>query len=295
MKHIITLSSILSVASLFAQPTIQYSDVSTGVTTLSVYSMTDPGTAVEPSTGANQTWDFSSMQFVLAGTAVLGPSTGTPYAASYPDANWIWSTIPTVGAADYMYMAMSASGLENVASHVPSDPNVYSDFQKIMQFPFAFGTSFTDAYVSPDHTGTETWSYEGHGTLITSMGTFTNQLKLKSSDGSLVIWNASPLYPRVIGSSSNVMLFGPLTTGVAEAGAPVLSVFPVPANTSLNITGISGTAQWNIMDLQGRVILSGASITGPQTAVDIAPLAQGEYLLSVQEVAGRRVVRFQKQ
>lgn len=295
MKQIITLSSFLSVASLFAQPTIQYSDVSTGATTLSVYAMTDPGTASEPSTGANQTWDFSSMQFAMAGTAVLGSSVGTPYAASYPSANWTWVISPLVGPADYLYLVLSASGMDNVATHVPSAPNVYTDHQRIMQFPFAYGTSFTDTYASPDHTGSQTWSYEGQGTLVTSLGTFTNQLKLKSTDGDMVIWNASPLYPRVIANSSSVMLFGPSTTGVAETAASPLSVFPVPAKTSLNIMGISGAAQWSIMDLQGRVILGGGSFTGPQAMVDITTLAQGEYLLSVQEAAGRRMVRFQKQ
>ncbi len=295
MKQIITFSSILSIASLFAQPTIQFSDVSTGVTTLSVYSMTDPGTADEPSNGANQTWDLSSVQFAATGTAALGTASGTPYAASYPAANWAWVNSPTVGPADYLYMVLSASGMENVATHVPAAPNEYTDYQKIMQFPFAFGSSFTDTYASPDHTGSDTWTYEGHGTLITSIGTFTDQLKLKSSDDDVVIWNASPLYPRVIASSSGVMLFGPLTTGVADAGASPLVVFPVPAGTFLTILGICGTAQWKVMDLQGRVILNGGSFTGPQATVDIASLAQGEYLMSVQEVAGRRMVRFQKQ
>ena len=295
MKQITTLTCMLGVAGLVAQPTIQFSDVPTGATTLSVYSMTDPGTVQEPSTGANQTWDFSSAQFALAGTAVLGTAVGTPYASAYPTANWTWVISPTVGAADYLYLASDASGMENVATHVPSAPNVYSDHQKIMQFPFAFGTSFTDAFASPDHTGTDTWTYEGHGTLITSEGTFTNQLKLKSSDDDMVIWNASPLYPRVIANSSGVTLFGPSTTGVAETEASHLSVFPIPATTSLNILGINGTAQWSIMDLQGRMILSGRTLAGQEAPLDITPLVTGEYLLSVQEATGRRVVRFQKQ
>lgn len=275
MKQIITLASLFSVASLLAQPTIQYADVSTGVTTLSVYTLTDPGTASEPGPGANQTWDLGSVQLAMTGTATLGTSTGTPYAATYPSANWTWVISPSGGSVDYMYLVLSTSGMENVATHVPAAPNVYTDYQKIMQFPLAFGNAFTDAYASPGHTGTDTWTYDGHGTLITPIGTFADQLKLTSSDDDVVIWNASPLYPRIIANSDGIMLFGPSTVGVSEAEASPLTVFPVPANTSLNVMGISGTARWSIMDLQGRAILGGGSFKGPQATVDITALAQG--------------------
>lgn len=294
MRTSATLFTILAAAALSAQPTLEFSDVPTGNTTLTVYQLTDPGNIVEPSTGANQTWDFSSGTFAAAGNAVMGPSAGTPFAANYPAANWAWTITPTVGAADYLYMVLNNSGMENVAAHVPADPNVYTDFQRIMQFPMAFGASFVDAFTSPDHTGTDTWTYAGHGTLITPIGTFTDQVMMVGSDDDVVLWNASPLYPRVIANEDGVMLFGPSSTGVAERIAPALAVFPVPASTALNITGITATAQWSVVDLQGRTLLTGRTTDPTRTQVDIAALAEGDYLFTVVDAAGRRSIRFQK-
>ena len=294
MKTTATLFTLLAATGLCAQPTLQYADVPTGNFALSVYAMTDPGTAQEPTAGTGQTWDFSSATFTLAGTAVLGPSTGTPYAASYPSANWAWAITPIVGDADYLYMDLSASGMDNVATHVPSAPNVYTDHQRIMQFPMAYGASFQDTYASPDHTGAQTWSYAGHGTLITSIGTFTDQVMMTSTDDDMVIWNASPLYPRVIANSSGVTLFGPSATGVAENSTGPLAVFPVPATTVLAITGITAAAQWSVVDLQGRTLLTGRTNGPANMQLDVAALAEGNYVLTVLGDAGRRSVRFQK-
>jgi hypothetical protein len=294
MKPTTTLIALLASTALLAQPTLEFSDVPTGNTSLSVYQLTDPGNIVEPSTGANQTWDFSSGTFAAAGNAVMGPSAGTPYAASYPAANWTWAITPTVGAADYLYLVLNSSGMENVASHVPTAPNVYTNYQRIMQFPIAFGASFVDAFTSPDHSGTDTWTYAGHGTLITPIGTFTDQVMMVGSDDDIVIWNASPLYPRVIANEDGVTLFGPGSTGVAENGRMALGVFPVPASTTLTITGTTTTAQWSIVDLQGRTLLAGRTTDMTRVQVDIAELAEGEYLLTVLDAAGRRTIRFQK-
>lgn len=294
MKTTLTLSTLLAATALCAQPTLQYADVPTSNLLLTVYTLTDPGNVQDPSAGANQTWDFSSATFAPSGTAVLGPSTGTPYAATYPTANWAWSITPTAGMADYLYMVLSATGMENVATNVPTDPNVYTDHQRIMQFPLAFGASFSDTYASPDHTGSQTWTYEGHGTLITPIGTFSDQVILVSTDDDLVIWNASPLYPRVVANSGGVMLFGPSTTGIAENINMALTVFPVPATTALNITGIIAAAQWSVVDLQGRTLLTGRTTDPTRTQVDIATLAEGDYLLNVVDATGRRSVRFQK-
>jgi hypothetical protein len=294
MKNTSTLIAILASATLLAQPTLQYDEVPTGNITLSVHTLSDPGNAQQPSAGANQTWDFSSATFAPSGTAVLGPSAGTPFAASYPEANWSWAITPTGGSVDHLYLALGASGMENVATHVPAAPNVYTDHQRIMQFPMAFNTSFFDAFTSSDHTGADTWTYAGHGTLITPIGSFSDQAMMVSSDGDLVIWNISPMYPRVIADGNSVMLFGPGTTGVAEERAAALAVFPVPASTTLNITGITATAVWSVTDTQGRTLLTGNASDLSGSPLDIAPLAQGEYLLFVLDGNGRRSVRFQK-
>ena len=51
--------------------------------------------------------------------------------------------------------------METVASRVPSAPNAYTECDRFLQFPLAFGGSYTNNYASPDNTATQTWTYEG--------------------------------------------------------------------------------------------------------------------------------------
>ncbi len=290
-----TLPVILAATGLVAQPTCQYANVDMTPLGYTVYTITDPGSAVEPSPGANQTWNFSTVVLGQIGTAVLGTSVGTPYAATYPAANFTFAFTITGGATEYNYIAASTNGLETVASHVPSAPNVYTDYDRFLQFPLALGGSYTNVYASPDNTGTQTWTYEGYGTLITPLGTFTNQMKLKNSDGDVVIWNEAPLFPRFIGDSNGTQLFMPGITAVDEPtnNAPTISVYPMPASTQLTVTGLNGVARWTVLDAQGRLLLQGNS-TASTDLIPIASLTEGNYVLMVIDVSGRRAVRFQK-
>ncbi len=95
MRPIATLSILVLSTALAAQPTLQFADIPTSAITLDWYLLTDPGSITEPSNGIGQTWDFTSATWDLAGTVTFAPAAGTPYASTYPAANYVFIFTPT--------------------------------------------------------------------------------------------------------------------------------------------------------------------------------------------------------
>ena len=296
MKQTFTLAGLVLVLSTTAQPTLQFSNWPTGALGFTAHILVDPGSVVsEPSDGADQTWDFSSATFAPMGTAELRPAAGTPFATTYPAANWAFINTPTGMTPNHVYMQVSATGVEDVATNVPDASNPYTDYERILAFPTTLGGNWTDTYASIDHTGTQTWTYGGHGTLITALGSFSNQLKTKNADGDIVFWNAAPLFPRLIANSSGVFLHELAPVSIGEATAPVaLIISPNPVADVLNVSGIGQASQWSITDMLGRTLLSTTGRSTSLQGIDVSALAVGNYLFVVGDAATTRTVHFIK-
>ena len=65
---------------------------------------------------------------------------------------------------------------------MPSAPTVYTDYDRFLQFPLAFGGSYTNNYASPGQYCHADVDLRRLRTTITPLGTFTEQMK--NSDGS---------------------------------------------------------------------------------------------------------------
>ena len=297
MKKIITLLGCSMVLIASAQTSLQFANWPTAGSSSTMYVLTDPGSAQAPTPGIDQTWDYSSVTFAQAGVAAIAPAAGTPYAASYPEANYVYAVTPTGMPTAYNYMLVNSTSVQNVATDVPADANVYTDYNQILQFPIQFGGSFTDSYVSPDNTGSSTWLCAGDGTLITSFGTFTDIVAMYDEDNDdLVFWNSDPVYPRMISNSSGVFFFMPGSVGTNEYPAPAaeFAVFPNPAATSITVIGAPDADTWKIIDLQGRELASGNWITASDRTINIEALATGQYLLISNGAYGSATTRFVK-
>jgi hypothetical protein len=282
MKILFTILGCSTVLIAPAQTSLEYANWPVAGQSLTMYVLTDPGSAQAPTPGINQTWDYSSVTFAQAGTAAIAPAAGTPYAASFPEANYVYSVTPTGMATGYNYMLVNSTSVQNVATDVPADPNVYTDYNQILQFPIQFGGSFTDSYASPDNTGSSTWLAAGDGTLITSFGTFTDVVLLyDQANDDLVFWNSSPIFPRLISNSSGVTMFMPGTVGMEENGMGMAQpiVFPNPASSALQVVGSEAHSTWRIVDLQGREMLQGSWTDAGGRTIDIQTLANGQYVL----------------
>lgn len=296
MRSVITLISLGCVFALAAQPTLLQSNIATGGLSLDMYVLTDTGNADYPADGANQTWDLSGVTLVQSGTLSFVPASSTPYAANYPAANWAWSQTITGVGLDVIYLDISSTGIEVLARGVPLNVVSYSDPTRIVQFPMDYGDSYVDTYLGTGVNGTPTWTYSGHGTLITPLGTTTNVAKVMNDEGDMMLWNNAPLYPLVIDNGDFILFYGldtnnPVQEVSAEAGP---TVFPNPAVNTLWMDGTVGTGSWSIMDTQGRQLRTGSTTPGVQ-ALDVNGLAAGSYLLVLRDGAGNRTVRFTKQ
>ena len=289
MKKRSTLSTLLTLSTTFliAQPVIQNSNVGNASVQVGIV-VGATGTATN---GANVTWNVSASQMQALGTAIHGPAAGTPFAGQYPTATRaVTTTIPGFGSY-YTYWRTSTTGLELLADGVGTgQADDYSDPIKLLQFPGNYLSSFTDPWNIPGtNQSTADWSYVGYGTLVTSMGTFTNVVKMYDSDFERTIfWNTSPLYPILdLDFENDGTIWAPgVGIGIEElASAPAFNMFPSPANSVLNIVLESATNERltiGIYDAQLRLVRSELMIGG-RTLVDVSALRSGMYFVKVGE------------
>jgi hypothetical protein len=293
MIRTLTLSAFCLATTAQAQVTLDYGLLDQDGMQLTMYLVTDPGSSTVPSDGTNQTWDLSTVTLQPIGTLDFISATGTPFAANYPGANWVWLQTVTGVGSEYMYLDIDQNGIAVHATGVPLNTNDYIDPKLVMLFPMNYGQSFTDNYTDEDGPASVTWSYTGHGTVVTPLGSYSNTVKLVSTEDDLLLWNTSPLHPLVIDDGTDVLAFGPSTTGMADLAGITAKVYPNPCDNLLFVD-VSGAAPWRIVDLQGRTLRTG-SFNGMGTQViDIADLATGSYLLVLDEARAQRSVRFSR-
>lgn len=283
-----------------AQPVLQFENMPASPTLLDWYMVTDFGTAVPPSDGEAQVWDFTSVTLELMGTATMRDAVGTPYAAVYPDANWVLQYYHNAsGAIFYTYSRVLTTGVEAVANEVPVSTTEYTDYKRIMQFPFAYGNTFTDAYQEVGGAmQSVTRSYTGYGTAQTPVGDLAGLAKISSSEGGIELYNSTPFYPAIlINSDGSVFVFTPSNSGVREdAVSARLTVYPSATSDELNVSVPQGAqnAEWSITDPSGRLVLSGTLPMQGTVSLHVGTLAPGPYHLSMQGRNQRWTAAFQR-
>lgn len=297
MKSILLSLPILAAVGTSAQPVLQYANLNLVGKTFPVHVMTDAGTADPTADGANVTWDFSSITLQMnVGTASFVDPASTPYASSYPTSN-LAQVVTTPLGTSYNYFLLTASSLDMLAEDVGgTSPQTYTDPKTPLQFPLAYQDSYVDNYTSGGSSGTVTRVYSAYGTVILPTGTYTYVVKVTSSSGDIDYYHSNPLEPLGhIDSDGMVIVYGDATMGVADLGhVPVLSAMPNPATDNVEVTGLARNAQWQLVDLQGRVLLNGTANAAP-LQLNMGTLAAGPYALVVLDGNARRSIRVVKQ
>jgi hypothetical protein len=130
----------------------------------------DPG----PS-GANVTWDFSTISPGNTTVLTIVTPSSTPNGANYPSA-----TIAADFGGYYEYMIANTSFFARSGIDV-GFPMVYSDEEKILTYPFTYNSTFTDSFaasfLTTNRTGVVTGTADAYGTLILPWGTVSNVLR----------------------------------------------------------------------------------------------------------------------
>jgi len=140
-------------------------------------SYVDPGTS-----GANQTWNLSSMSGTTNSTmSFVLPST-TANGSSFPQAN---VACTTTGSTSIGYYKASATALQTCGAY-GSIAMIYSDFEDMLRYPCTYNSTYIDPwatqFVSGGYTfyrkGNTTVTADSYGTLITPNGTYTNVMRV---------------------------------------------------------------------------------------------------------------------
>ena len=295
MRKTLTPLAGLLLISLSAQNTIQYSDLDPFGVATNMHLLTSPASIPTLSNGANQSWDLSSITLQNIGTQAFATAVGTPYAATYPTANWVWSQTVTGLGTGYTYLNITSSGIDLLARNVPISTVDFSDPSQVMKFPFSLGQSYSDTYVNTNGGSTMMWTYSGHGTAITPLGTFTNVAKVESTEGTVLLWSITPLYPIMIADVDNTLFFIQNNVGVNEHEGSTFQTWPNPCRDLLNLASVVNGSEWSILDAQGRILSNGQITMSGDQQVDVSGLATGSYVLVLKAGDVIRHARFVKE
>ena len=140
--------------------------------------------------GANQTWDFSSLQgqFEIHFN-ILDPA-DTPETDEFPDASFVWNIVEF---ESFFYYKNTDESISQMGTAVASDTEttflvINTELEEALQFPITFGTTYDyhteyDNYLfgSLLNSGQRdaTLTADGYGTIITPYGTHENALRIK--------------------------------------------------------------------------------------------------------------------
>ncbi|MGZ3862558.1 MAG: T9SS type A sorting domain-containing protein [Bacteroidia bacterium] len=278
------LASVLTVATLttVAQPVIQYGNMPAGQS-FNLYNLSGVNVSgIASQTGPNVTWDISSATPALVGTADLLDINSTPYAASYPAANFAIRFNPTGGSSVYSLFNIASTIWEEVANNVGSGGATdFIDYRTTLPYPFTYNLTNSDNYQkSGQAVKSISHHYDAYGTLITSFGTITNVVRDMLTDNgstSASAYATSPyVYPLLQVSGSGVTLWVASLNGVEKYNAAniKMEVYPNPAQNSISIFTNASINTLEICDVNGK-----AHIKTNQATIDVSQLSSGVYFI----------------
>src|SRR5690606_5871590 len=150
------------------QPVIRSNNVSQNFNAELYYAEVPSGFSVGQA-GANRVWNFSTLDGMLLGTQAAVPVAGSPFASSFPQANYCY-TMNSIFSEEtsYFYHRLTATAFEIYSLGFGGE--VGEDFQlnprTYVTFPYTFNTVFTDTYQRSEDPlpVTVTATYDAYGT-----------------------------------------------------------------------------------------------------------------------------------
>ncbi len=298
MKNLILLVVLFINSTIFSQPVLNSTDISTtGSLTATTLTANASGFSAGLA-GANQVWDYSSLILTPAGTGTTTIAGSTPFAASFPDANLIYKT--TFGSDSfYTYYKLTTTKQELVG--YSSDTNVIINFspnpQTVYSFPFTYGLVANDTYSTTfDPTANNPFSitYDAYGTLITPYGTFNNVIRSKKLDGitSDYTWFTTNPFQVILSASissagvaSNVRFSQPsnLST-IQNILNSQFEIYPNPTSGSFTVKNIifSNNENFiNVYDVLGNQIINSQKIDSDSKDFDLNNATTGLYFIKI--------------
>ena len=143
----------------------------------------DTNNITQGNSGANQTWSFLSLVRQDSNSINFVSASSTPYSAQFPTSN----IASTDDNSNFNYMTTSSSNLFVNGYGGPDLLVSYTDPQLYVQYPFNYGSSFSDNFAANyiisgsdvRRTGTTSVSGDAWGTINLPSGSFSNSLRVK--------------------------------------------------------------------------------------------------------------------
>jgi hypothetical protein len=316
-KSLLILSSLLGLFSaIVAQPTLTHALNSPMVGDVFITNITN---AVPPgSAGASQTWNLSSMTMTSTSTSTATTAASTPSGSSFPSSN-----VALYDGSSYAYYQTSTGSWLNNGSVAGGVVFSYTNAEVMLNYPFTFGNSVVDAWgcnwssgsINFIRFGTSTITADGHGTVITPAGTFSNVLRVhliqSYKDSSTTfplnlnylndqyLWYRPGTHYPVAGTytistssgpSSSGFYLSNVVTGVKENENTIgaFEVFPNPAQNELNLnytSVLSTEAELSVYNVTGQKVLENKiniNKGANEMKLNVSNLSAGVYYIQLQ-------------
>lgn len=166
-----------------AQPTLTYAGNGPQAgQSFTYYQSTTPPSS-PGSSGANQTWDFSSVSTTgVIGTVSWVVPSETPYGDDFPSAAVAFDFL-----GNYEYVTSNSLGYSEIGIENSIDKGIFTDAQIQGVFPFTYQNSFSDSFALIITSagqinyavGSGTVVADAYGNLMTPFGNYQNVLREK--------------------------------------------------------------------------------------------------------------------
>jgi len=280
-----------------AQPVLSFQDIDLAPRTydLHIAPSLGSGSAIGID-GAKCQWVFAppSFESTYAGSQLLDPA-DTPFGDEHPNSNWAQMLAMPSGTV-YNYMEAGPSGLKLWAKNITADDGITYTFPSTrIYFPLEYDGLFPDNYVIDNSNYSALRQYSGYGTMTTPVGVFTDVVKIIDFNGNMDFYTTNPITPLLhYRPLEPIIFFSPTLVGIGERSATgTVDVFPNPTADVLWVGDAPQGGSWYLLDLQGRLVLSGT--TTPGMHITLEGLASGSYLLQVHEQGSMRRATVVKQ
>lgn len=177
----------------FAQFTLQASDINPtvgyGFRNINSSVIVESNNAI---TGTNATWDFTTLNNNSTDTATVIAPSSTPYAASFPQANIAFSSIPNIENTDFEFFRADVSAFTSYGNTYEDQGEIftliYSTPMTYWTYPLNYndqsaGTFSASSVLPGDLTqyqfGTINRMVDGYGTLKLPFGDYDETMRIK--------------------------------------------------------------------------------------------------------------------
>lgn len=284
----------------FAQPQVTMSNVDFNFS--GEFYWTDADGFTPGAAGANITWDFSNLDLMMLGTDTSIPVAGSPFASTFPTANYAYR-YDGMGGTRYYYHNITASKYEILALGYNNDLgwNYTPDPMVWAQFPYTFGMVFTDTFQSTDDemATSVTYTYDAYGTLILPTGTFTDVIRqkvVKNGQTNYNWFNVEPFFPllQTVLEENSLGVVKNTTLGTDDRSKATFSLWPNPTSGQISLSSDVSfeQAKLSVYDALGKKVVETDIIlsSGDAFALNLSNQTSGLYFLTLSDANGKQLL-----